>query len=170
MTMRSRPDSYRYPLSEHPSSTMGTRKSSRAADTQQCREYMICPLPRANDLTAPNWLPGCHPHLLGGHGLYPGGSGASREGARGPHAGAQWTTAVDSRGRGVGRERPHRAAPAPPQVTVSYSFVKKALQASGLVTSTVRGARIAAAASRAPASASCCTSWRRARGRARPRS
>src|SRR4029450_6647163 len=49
---------------------------------RHCREYMICPLPRANDLTAPSRQPGCHAHRGGGDDLHPGCSGAGREGAR----------------------------------------------------------------------------------------
>ena len=42
-------------------------------------------------------------------------------------------------------------------VTLSYSFVKLALQEAGLVRKGRARGAIAAAASRAPASASCCT-------------
>src|SRR5437899_2759452 len=77
-----------------------------------CREYMICPLPRANDLTVPSRQPGCHHHRGGGDDLHPGCGGAGHEGPRGPHAGAQWTAAVDSGRRGVGRQRADRAAAA----------------------------------------------------------
>jgi|RhiMetdeSRZDD1v2_1073273.scaffolds.fasta_scaffold41327_6 hypothetical protein len=51
-----------------------------------CREHMICPLPRANDLTAPNEQLGCHGHPGGGDDLYPGCSGAGHEGCRGSAA------------------------------------------------------------------------------------
>ena len=47
---------------------------------------MICPLPRANDLTAPSKQPSCHRHRGGGDDLYPGCGGAGHEGPRGPHA------------------------------------------------------------------------------------
>src|SRR5215470_16186795 len=73
---------------------------------------MICPLPRANDLTAPSRQPGCHAHRGGGDDLHSGCSGAGRESSRGPHAGAHWTAALDSRGGGVGGERPHGATAA----------------------------------------------------------
>src|SRR5262249_53413455 len=46
-----------------------------------CREYMICPLPRENDLTASSRQPGCHHHRGGGDDLHPGCSGAGHEGA-----------------------------------------------------------------------------------------
>src|SRR5437016_8735334 len=88
-----------------------TERSSVSSDTSPaCREYMICPLPRANDLTAPSKQPSCHRHRGGGDDLYPGCGGAGHEGVRGPGTGPEGAAAVDPRGRGFGRERAHRAA------------------------------------------------------------
>src|SRR5207245_98100 len=39
-----------------------TDNECQALTWSLCREYMICPLPRANDLTAPRRQPGCHGH------------------------------------------------------------------------------------------------------------
>src|ERR1700704_2908587 len=48
-----------------------------------CREFMICPLPRASEVSAlrESRLGGTCPHG-GGHGLHPGGLGAGHEGTR----------------------------------------------------------------------------------------
>src|SRR2546422_9798402 len=75
-----------------------------------CREHMICPLPRANDLTAPSTQPGCHGHRGGGDDLRPGCGGAGHESVRGPDAGPEGAAAGGPRGPRLGRERPHRAA------------------------------------------------------------
>src|SRR5262245_11520500 len=85
-----------------------------SGDANDCREYMIWPLPRANDLTAPSRQPGCHGHRGGGDDLHPGRRGASHEGVRGAGGGLEGTAAVDPGRRDVGGERADSTALAPP--------------------------------------------------------
>src|SRR5262249_14153812 len=62
---------------------------------------MICPLSRANDLTAPIGSPGWDGHGGGGDDLHPGGRGASHTGAGSHLAGIEWAAIVAAGGGGV---------------------------------------------------------------------
>src|SRR5262249_48305600 len=154
---------------------------------------MICPLPRANDLTAPSRQPQCGSHRGGGNDLHRGCGGAGHESAGRDSASVERTAELAGGGRWARCESAHRAPLAFPLrrygydglldrrrrrpslravpvaevqrvlrlyrerygprdghpgfnvrhfyaiarrahgVTVSYSFVKSALQAAGLV-------------------------------------
>ena len=74
--------------------------------------------------------------------------------------------------RGFNVRHFHQIARREHGVTLSYSFVKQALQTAGLVKKHGRAGGIGGGASRAPVSASCCTSMAvRTRGwRCGPRS
>src|SRR5262249_35851879 len=72
--------------------------------TSKCQEHMICPLSRANDLTAPRGPRGWDSHRGGGDELHPGGRGACHERAGSHLACVEWTAIVVAGGRGAGGE------------------------------------------------------------------
>src|SRR5262245_17085896 len=96
-----------------------------------CREHMICPLPRANDLTAPNGRPGWDSHRGGGR-------GAGHEGARSHLARVEWTAIVVAGGRCAGGERAHGPAPA---LAVSARGLRRIVGSSAPRTFAAAGAR-----------------------------
>src|SRR5262249_4478440 len=78
-----------------------------------CREHMICPLPRATDVTALPGSQGWDGHRGGGDDLHPGGRGASHESPRSHSAGVEWPAIVAAGGGRVGGQCADRAAAAP---------------------------------------------------------
>ena len=65
---------------------------------------MICPLSRANDLTAPRGPRGWDSHRGGGDELHASGRGACHESAGSHLACVEWTAIVVAGGRGAGGE------------------------------------------------------------------
>src|SRR5262245_49910508 len=91
-----------------------------SGSVRNCREHMICPLPRANDLTALSRPQGWDSHRGGGDDLHQGGGGAGHEGA-GSHLARIERTAIVVAGSGpAGSECAHRAttAVAVPEIRV----------------------------------------------------
>src|SRR5712691_7737448 len=78
---------------------------------QPCREHMICPLPRASEMSAFRAVQATAMVSQGGdHGLRRGCGGAGDEGSRGHHASVEWGPDLAA-GGGHPRDRSPQPAP-----------------------------------------------------------
>src|SRR5260370_6325470 len=84
---------------------------------RRCREHMICPLPRASEMSAFRAVQATAMVSKGGdHGLRRGRGGAGDESPRGHHAAVEWSTELPAAG-GHPRDRSPQPPPLPPPLS-----------------------------------------------------